>query len=279
LKAYTTVNYFRLTILSIILLFTLSNCSLTRRLKDNQALVRKITIKGMDKEFAEIAVNYVDKEQQPNNVINLQIYYLFSKNGKKDIGEPPAIVDSSLVEFSRSQIEKYIQNKGYLKARVTDSIIIKKKKAELVFTTVEGPMFRIRNFSDSIADKKVTLLYNSNKDVFANVARGKRFDTDSLSADRDAFYLVMKRHGYYDFYRQYMSFNYDSTYNKGVVDVKMIIDNPADKSGHQIRGTKIRVRRIRYRWTRSSGSWIFRIASRRIPLSTIFSRKKGSYTT
>jgi len=188
----------------------------------------------MDKEFAEIAVNYVDKEQQPNNVINLQIYYLFSKNGKKDIGEPPAIVDSSLVEFSRSQIEKYIQNKGYLKARVTDSIIIKKKKAELVFTTVEGPMFRIRNFSDSIADKKVTLLYNSNKDVFANVARGKRFDTDSLSADRDAFYLVMKRHGYYDFYRQYMSFNYDSTYNKGVVDVKMIIDNPADKSGHQI---------------------------------------------
>jgi len=108
----------------------------------------------MDKEFAELAVNYVDKEQQPNNVINLQIYYLFSKNGKKDIGEPPAILDSGLVEFSRTQIEKYIQNKGYLKARVTDSIRIKKKKAELIFTTVEGPMFRIRNVTDSIADKK-----------------------------------------------------------------------------------------------------------------------------
>ena len=188
----------------------------------------------MDKEFADIAVNYVDKEQQPNNVINLQIYYLFSKNGKKDIGEPPAILDSALVEFSRTQIEKYIQNKGYLKARVIDSIRIKKKKAELIFTTVEGPMFRIRNVTDSIADPKVAALYKRSTEVFGNLATGKRFDTDSLSADRDAFYLVMKRNGYYDFYRQYMSFNYDSTYNKSVVDLKVIIDNPAGKSAHPI---------------------------------------------
>ncbi|WP_461453127.1 translocation and assembly module lipoprotein TamL [Mucilaginibacter sp.] len=234
MKAFLARYNFRLTILSIFLVFTLSNCSLTRRLKPDQALVRKITIKGMDKEFALNAVNYVDKEQQPNNVINLEIYYLFSKNGKKDIGEPPAILDSGLVEFSRFQIEKYIQNKGYLKARVTDSISIKKKKAELIFTTVEGPMFRVRNFTDSIADKKVEALYKTSPGIFSNVVRGKRFDTDSLSADRDAFYLQMKRNGYYDFYRQYISFNSDTTFNKGIVDVKMIINNPDGKSAHPI---------------------------------------------
>jgi outer membrane protein insertion porin family len=216
------------------MVFTLSNCSLTRRLKGNQALVRKITIKGMDKEFALNAVNYVDKEQQPNNVINLQFYYLFSKNGKKDIGEPPAILDSNLVEFSRTQIEKYIQNKGYLKATVSDSIRIKKKRAELIFTTVEGPMFKIRKFDDSIADKKVQVLYKNNKRIFAHVSKGNRFDTDSLAAARDAFYLVMKRNGYYDFYRQYITFDYDSTFNKGVVDVKMVVDNPDGKSAHPI---------------------------------------------
>jgi outer membrane protein assembly factor BamA len=188
----------------------------------------------MDKEFATLAVNYVDKQQQPNNIINLQIYYMFSKNGKKDIGEPPAILDSSLVEFSRSQIEKYIQNKGYLKAKVTDTIKIKKKKAELVFTTVEGPMFRIRTFADSIPDRKVQDLYKRSSPTFANVKPGKRFDTDSLAADRDAFYLVMKRNGYYDFYRQYITFNYDSTFNKSVVDVKMLIDNPTGRSSHPI---------------------------------------------
>nr|WP_157682176.1 BamA/TamA family outer membrane protein [Mucilaginibacter mallensis] len=188
----------------------------------------------MDKEFAELAVNYVDKEQQPNNVINLEFYYLFSKNGKKDIGEAPAILDSSLVEFSRMQIEKYIQNKGYLKAKVSDSIVVKKKKAELIFTTVQGPMFRVRGFKDSIADKRVESLYQSNKAVFANVSKGSRFDTDSLSADRDGFYQLMKRNGYFDFYRQYVTFIVDSTFDKGVVDVKFVVDNPDGKSAHPI---------------------------------------------
>jgi outer membrane protein insertion porin family len=234
LKAYGNPKYFLLTILGILAVFTLSNCSLTRRLKPGQALVRKITIRGMDKEFAVNAVNYVDKEQQPNNVVNLEFYYWFSKNGKKDIGEPPAILDSGLVEFSRQQIEKYIQNKGYIKARVTDTIIIKKKKAELVFTTTEGPMFRVRKFSDSIPDKRVEALYNLNKAIFNNVGPGNRFDLDTLSADRDAFYLVMKRNGYFDFYRQYMTFNVDSAYDKSAVDVKMLLANPPGKSAHPV---------------------------------------------
>ena len=74
MKAYIKPKGYRLTILSILLIFLVTGCSVTRRLKPNQALVRKITIKGVDKEFSEAAVNYVDKEQQPNNWLNLQFY-------------------------------------------------------------------------------------------------------------------------------------------------------------------------------------------------------------
>lgn len=212
----------------------LSACSLTRGLKDNQALVRKITIKGGDKEYAEAAAIYVDKEQQPNNVINLQFYYLFSKHGKKDIGEPPALLDSNLVEFSRLQIQRFLQNKGYLKAIVTDIIIVKKKKAELIFNVVDGPMFKIRKIEDSIPDKKVRDLYMVNRPRFSHVQPGGRFDTDSLAYDRDEFYQIMKRNGYYDFYRQYITFTYDSTFRSNVVDIKMIIDNPVGKTAHPV---------------------------------------------
>lgn len=203
----------------------------------------------MDEEFAEAAVNYVDKEQQPNNILNLQFYYMFSKNGKKDIGEPPAILDSNLVEFSRFQIERFIQSKGYLKAKVTDSIIIKKKKAELVFTTVQGPMFRFRKLDDSIPDKKVANLYQTYRRTLSHVQPGGRFDADSLAYDRDEFFQVMKRNGYYDFKRQYMEFHYDSTYNSSVVDIKTIIDNPADKTEHPvftINNTLITIHRSNY---------------------------------
>ncbi len=188
----------------------------------------------MDDEFAVAAVNYVDKEQQPNNVLNLQFYYMFSKNGKRDIGEAPRILDSNLVEFSRIQIEKFIQSKGYLKAKVADTIKIKKKKAELIFTTTQGPMFRIRKLNDSIPDKKVQALYRQNRVKFSHVQPGGRFDTDSLAYDRDEFYQIMKRNGYFDFYRQYINFEYDSTYNSSVVDLKIVIDNPAGRSAHPV---------------------------------------------
>jgi outer membrane protein insertion porin family len=232
LKAYITVNKYRFAILGILLLFIGSGCSLTRGLKGNESLVRKATIKGMDKEFSELALNYIDKQQQPNNLINLQLYYIFNSKGKKNIGEPPAILDSNLVEFSRFQIEKFIQSKGYLKAQVTDTIIIKKKKAELIFTATQGPMFRIRKIADSIPDVTVRNLYRKNRPVFSHLQPGGRFDTDSLAFDRDAFYQVMKRNGYFDFYRQYINFAYDTTYNSSVADLTLIIDNPADKTAH-----------------------------------------------
>ncbi len=213
-------------------MFLLSGCSLTRKLKDNQALVRHIEVKGIDKEFSEAALTYIDKGEQPNNWLNLQFYLAFSRNGKKNIGEPPALLDSNLVEFSRLQIEKFLHNKGYLKVQVTDSVAVKKKRASLYFTAKEGPLFRIRKFQDSIADPRVRALYRANRIRFSRIQPGARFDTDSLAYDRDEFYLVMKRNGYFDFFRQYISFDYDSTFNSSVVDLKVIIANPAGKKEH-----------------------------------------------
>ncbi|MBS1524838.1 MAG: BamA/TamA family outer membrane protein [Bacteroidetes bacterium] len=234
MKAYLKPEGYRLAILSILLLFLFSGCSLTRRLKDNQALVRKITIHGVDDELAESAVNYVDKDQQPNNWLNLQLYYLFSKNGKKDIGEPPNLLDSALVEFSRLQIQQFLRNKGYLQARVVDTIKVAKKRAQLIFTATEGPMFRIRKVSDSISDKRVANIYHANRGNFTHLKPGSRYDTDSLAYDRDETYMLMRRNGYYDFLRQYITYETDTTFGKSLADVKMIIDNPIGKTSHPV---------------------------------------------
>ncbi|PTQ94144.1 outer membrane protein assembly factor BamA [Mucilaginibacter yixingensis] len=215
-------------------MFLATGCSLTRKLKEHQALVRKITVKGVDKEFAEAAPTFVDKQEQPNNWINLNLYYMFSHDGKKDVGEPPAILDTQLVEYSRQQIERFLQNKGYLKAKVTDSIAVKKKKAHLYFTAVEGPMFRIRRITDSILDPSVRGLYRNNRNNFSHIQPGGRYDTDSLAYDRDEFFQVMKRNGYYDFYRQYINYSVDTAFDNSVADVRMIIGNPEGKKKHPI---------------------------------------------
>jgi outer membrane protein insertion porin family len=89
---------------------------------DGQYLVRTLKVDSVDKEFTDAALLHVDKLQQPNSWFNLQLYYLFNKKGKKDIGEPPAILDSNLVEYSRLQIERFLRNKGYVKATVASDI-------------------------------------------------------------------------------------------------------------------------------------------------------------
>ena len=211
-----------------------SGCSITRRLKPNQALVRKITINGVSEEFAEPAKNYVDKQQQPNSKVNLQFYYLFSKNGKKAIGEPPAILDSDLVEFSRLQIQKYLQNKGFLNAKVADEISVKDKKAELIFNVTPGTLFKVRQFTDSIADQKLAALYHAQKSAITHIKPDKRYDEDSVAYNREQFYLLTKRNGYFDFNRQYVSFTVDTGLNKGLVDVHMIVFNPAGKEKHPV---------------------------------------------
>lgn len=232
MRPYVHAKLYPFAILSILLLVLVSGCSITRRLKDNQSLVRKITIKGVAEEFAEPAKNYVDKQQQPNSKVNLQFYYLFSKNGKRAIGEPPAILDSDLVEFSRLQIQKFLQNKGFLNARVSDDIKIKDKKAELIFTVTPGTLFKVRKYKDSIADPGLIALYRANKSLVTRVKAEKRYDEDSVAYDREQFYQLMKRKGYYDFYRQYVSFTVDTALNKGLVDVTLVVDNPADKKLH-----------------------------------------------
>ncbi|GAB3935685.1 translocation and assembly module lipoprotein TamL [Mucilaginibacter myungsuensis] len=228
MKAYTDLKHKSFTILTILLVFLIAGCSVTRRLKPNEAIVRKVTINGVDKEFADAVPAYVDKQQQPNNWLNLQLYYTFSKNGKNDVGEPPAILDSSLVEYSRLQIEKFLKNKGYLKAKVTDSISVKNKKAHLTFTATEGPMFRIRKFQDSIVSNNMRNIYRDRRKEFSHIQPGARFDSDSLTYDRDVIYMLMKEHGYYDFYRQYINYNVDTTFSNSVVDIKMIIGAPSN---------------------------------------------------
>jgi outer membrane protein insertion porin family len=234
LKAYTRYKNYSLTILSIILLFLAQACSTTRGLTENQTIVRKITINGVDKQYILAATNYVDKEQQPNNWLNLQFYYTFSKHGKKDIGEAPRILDSDLVEYSRGQIEKFLISKGYLKAKVENKIKVASKKAELIFTATEGPLFKVRKFQDSIEDPKVKALYYRNIGAVNHVKLGNAFDTDSLAYEREQIFQLMKRNGYYDFYRQYINFTYDTAFNKSAVEVKMKIDNPPYAKEHPV---------------------------------------------
>lgn len=241
MKAYTKNNKRDIQLLAILLfiLVFIAGCASTKYIEDYQAIVKKVEIDSIDKAYEEAAYAYVQKDIKPIEGlgINVGIYNIFNtkddkyrKNNIKPLGSPPPILDTTLVEISRSQIEKFLKSKGFFNAKVTSEIAVKKKKAKLKFTANTGKPFMVDKITTQIPDEAVKSLYLGAKPKFSKLTEGMQYDEDSLAYEREEIYTLMRRNGYYDFVRPYVRFEPDSNKNNNKVSVKLIIENPIDST-------------------------------------------------
>lgn len=224
----------------LLLIIIFASCNASRYIADDQSLVKKVKLEGVDKQYMETALTFVQNDIRQNSRLNLALYNTFNtKNGKyrtdriKSIGEAPHLLDSSLVEISRVQIEKFLATKGYFNAKVKSEINSEKQKSVITFTAEQGPEFKINEIKYEIEDSTIAALYFSTKDQFSRLKEGQRFDSDSLAYEREQIYRLLKRNGYYDYVRQYVRFDVDSNLNRSAADLKLFLTNPADKPAHQ----------------------------------------------
>lgn len=223
------------------ILLILSSCNATRYLAEGQALVKKVELTGVDKQFQETALTFVQSDIRSNSRLNLALYNTFNtRNGKyrtgkvKAIGEAPHLLDSSLVEISRVQIEKFLATKGFFNAKVKSEIEVKNKHAIINFSATQGPEFKIRKINYQIADSVVLAMYEKYRANSSHIREGIRFDSDSLALEREQIYRMMKKNGYFDYVRQYVRFDVDSNLSGSLADLKLFLGNPEGKSAHQI---------------------------------------------
>lgn len=264
----------------------MGGCRATRYLPEDQALVTRVQIDSIDKEFAEEAYLYIQKDIQPNSKLNLALYNTFNtKKGKyrtdkvKKIGEAPHVVDTSLIEISREQIERFLKIKGYFKAGVKSDVIVKNQKARIIFTAEEGPEFNLRNITFQIPDTAVAKIYTSQRYKFTRIRGGNRYDRDSLDHEREQIYRLLRSNGYYDYLRQYVRVDVDSNLSNSQVDLKIYIDNPENKAKHQIyiirnsnitiRGTDGRIQGVTPDSTVIDSQYVFKDYSKQFKPSAI----------
>jgi len=239
LKAYQYLINIKLksTAILLFIIVLIQSCSSTKYISDDQAIVKKVNIDSVDTRFEEQAYNYVQKDIRPPSAfsINVPLYNLFNtKDGRyktnniKPFGTPPAILDSPLVEISRNQIQKFLNGKGYFKAKVTADIKVENKKAEIVFKANQGKASYIGKVSDSIFSKNVKAVYDQQKSTFTRLRSGMQYDVDSLTYEREQIYRVMKENGYFYFLRPYVNFDVIETEQPQKVDLRLNITNPAN---------------------------------------------------
>ena len=230
------------TIILLFGLFLVSGCSSTRYLEKDQVLVKKVDLENFDPRFKEQAGDYVQRDLRPATTLNLMLYNLVNtKKGKyrkdkiKKLGQAPAILDSSLVEISRLEIQKFLATKGFLKAQVNSEIEVKDQKAKVKFVANAGPEYKLRDIQFVIPDSAAAWLYEVNKPDFTRLHSGMRYDADSLATERELVYQLMKKNGYYEFLRQYIRFEVDTNINMAnAADLKMFLMNPIAKEKHQV---------------------------------------------
>ncbi|RED95619.1 translocation and assembly module lipoprotein TamL [Marinoscillum furvescens] len=148
-------------------------------------------------------------------------------------GEKLAVFDSSKVKASATNLKQYLFTKGYFNGHVEAEVNRKSdKKVKTTYIVHEGKPYEVDSMIYVIKDPKLDTLFKDNLEE--QLLIGEQYDQSLFTQERDRVYDLMTNHGYYNFKRQYVLFEVDST----ILDdhrlvVRETIANPPGKSGHR----------------------------------------------
>ncbi len=216
-----------------ICLFLLFSCNPAKKVASGSYLLDKniVTVDNKKVDKNELA-KYV--KQIPNRRIvgfkfNLWLYNI-SKESKdnrlnrwlRKTGEPPVIYDPSLRKKSSTQIQLYLQNLGYYNSEIKDTVALKGKHASTYYTITTGDPYKIRNIYYRFEDS--TLMHYVVQDTAkCLIKRNDLFDLNVLQNERSRIENLLKNQGFYNFNREYTTFEVDSNFNSHQVDITLIL--------------------------------------------------------
>lgn len=119
-------------------------------------------------------------------------------------------------------ITSYMRQRGYYFAEVSDTVIIKKKKAQVRYSIKTGNPYRLRHISYEVKD---TALYQivASDSLTSLLRQGRRLSTELLDNERDRITTLIRNKGYYSFNKGYISYEADTTSADMSADVKVSI--------------------------------------------------------
>lgn len=233
------------------------SCNPTKYVPDEKYLLYSSKVKVNDKSISPDALKSYIK-QKPNKKIfgfirfHLGLYNLSNLKKEKginkflrNIGEEPVIYDPYLTDKSLNQLKKYLENKGYYNAGISDSVQFKGKRAYVVYNIDARKPYTIRNIKYLISDTTIRALYFADT-INSALKRGGLFDKDVVLQDeRTRIEKLLRSNGYYDFTREYVFFEADTFLSTKQVDLMVQIKNPEIAStGEEIKHKIFKVRKL-----------------------------------
>jgi len=229
----------------------LASCSTTKFVNEGEYLLDKVKIESDNKDYKATELKSYLRQQPNFKVFGLMKWQLYvygwsgrneNKWGNKQLrrmGEPPVIMDTTLVQQSTTELKRFLLNKGYINADVTASIDTSRyKKAVVTYSVISNDPYRIRDYTmnlndatiDSIAHLEaprrsvLTSAFQSAPEGFTPlIKKGSLFDRDLLDNERQRITSLLRRRGYYAFNRDHLGYVADSSFQQNIVDVDMLL--------------------------------------------------------
>lgn len=220
------------------LLFLVGACSTTKNIPDGEYLLDQIEVKTDNKVSTPTAFETFARQQPNSNLpilgkVRLKIYNMAGDTSKwlnrtiQKMGEPPVIYNQSQTALSASQIQKEMQNLGYLNAEVDTILKLRKNKVSVTYNVKTGTPYSIRNITNAINDTAIAKVID--KAPLKNQLKpGNLFDMTALETERVRVNTILRNWGYYTFSKEYVYFRADTTLNSYQVDLFMDIYPPRD---------------------------------------------------
>ncbi|MFA5047114.1 MAG: BamA/TamA family outer membrane protein [Paludibacter sp.] len=213
----------------IVLLF--SACNTTKFVPDGEFLLDKYHIKTDSKVIQQDELkDYL--RQTPNAAVfgvfrmQLGLYNFAGKDTSKwinktlkRIGDPPVIYSPILTSVSIQQLQKFLENKGYIDAKVESKVTTKGKKATVDYNIKFNKPYRLNEYSTDLKNNELTEIATDTSRSL--IQPDMLFDADVLNAERDRITTTFRQSGYYNFNKEFLTYLADSTLNSHKVNVKL----------------------------------------------------------
>ncbi|MDR0940006.1 MAG: BamA/TamA family outer membrane protein [Mediterranea sp.] len=208
----------------------LGACSATKFVPDGSYLLDEVRIRTDNKEVAPSNLRlYV--RQNPNarwfSLFKTQLY-IYDLSGRdstkwmnrflRRIGDAPVIYNAEEAERTRVEMNKAVQNMGFMGSSVSYTTRVRRKKLSLRYDVKTGPPYIVRSFSDEIGDARIADILQADS-AKSLLRTGMRFDVNVLDADRQRVTNELQNVGYYRFNKDYIGYTADTVRGTYRVDL------------------------------------------------------------
>lgn len=228
-------------LVSLVALF-LTGCAIKNYVPNDEAILINNFIEFEPEKYnisrSDVSSNIV---QKPNKNLlgwlpRVWLYYkTIDKTDKgfyrwvnKNMAIKPEYVNNKNMQESKRLIEKYLNNTGYFKSKVTLEKTVVEHRAIVEYVVHPAKPYHIRNISYKISDSVIAKEIKKIEDEMP-VKEGDIYNAFTMDKERDVITTHLRNNGYFLFSKDYIAFEVDTNLRQHKADVTVRIDEKHDK--------------------------------------------------